>query len=193
MALADLGDLFGAHEQALHFCRLVGAAHTALAAHVGAAARALAGQRRREVANGEPDPRVTRIKRGDDDLADIACMARLLRSGSPSPGARAARLLAASSSSNASTLMTLAPQSASWRTQVGPERTRVSSSTVKRDRAWEARGEGIESLVSCRSERRTNLDLSNLPGISNARERGADAPKIYGAWPGRSAPGPFAG
>jgi hypothetical protein len=34
-----------------------------------------------------------------------------------------------------SILMTLAPQSASWRTQVGPERTRVRSSTVKRERA----------------------------------------------------------
>ena len=34
-----------------------------------------------------------------------------------------------------SILMTLAPQSASWRTQVGPERTRVRSRTVKRERA----------------------------------------------------------
>src|ERR1700719_4260334 len=42
-----------------------------------------------------------------------------------------------------SILMTLAPQSASWRTQVGPERTRVKSSTVKRERAFEARGNGI--------------------------------------------------
>src|SRR5207249_11475711 len=47
------------------------------------------------------------------------------------------------SSSSASILTTLAPQSASWRTQVGPERTRVKSSTVKRERAWEARGKGI--------------------------------------------------
>jgi hypothetical protein len=39
--------------------------------------------------------------------------------------------------------MTLAPQSASWRTQVGPDRTRVKSSTVKRARAFEARGKGI--------------------------------------------------
>jgi hypothetical protein len=39
--------------------------------------------------------------------------------------------------------MTLAPQSASWRTQVGPDRTRVKSSTVKRVRAFEARGNGI--------------------------------------------------
>src|SRR5260370_34325562 len=37
--------------------------------------------------------------------------------------------------SGISILMTLAPQSASWRTQVGPERTRVRSSTVKRDKA----------------------------------------------------------
>ena len=39
--------------------------------------------------------------------------------------------------------MTLAPQSASWRTQVGPERTRVRSSTVKRARAWDALGIAI--------------------------------------------------
>src|SRR6266513_3047490 len=48
------------------------------------------------------------------------------------------------SSSSASILMTLAPQSASCRTQVGPERTRVRSSTVKRERACEARGKGID-------------------------------------------------
>src|SRR6267378_1379088 len=52
------------------------------------------------------------------------------------------------SSSSASILMTLAPQSASCRTQVGPERTRVRSSTVKRDRADEACGEGIQELRS---------------------------------------------
>ncbi len=39
--------------------------------------------------------------------------------------------------------MTLAPQSASSRTQVGPDRTRVRSSTVKRARAFEAWGKGI--------------------------------------------------
>src|SRR3954447_1437628 len=50
------------------------------------------------------------------------------------------------SSSSASILMTLAPQSASCRTQVGPERTRVRSSTVKRDRACEACGMGIQGL-----------------------------------------------
>src|SRR5260370_42559115 len=42
-----------------------------------------------------------------------------------------------------SILMTLAPQSASCRTQVGPARTRVRSSTVIRARAFEARGKGI--------------------------------------------------
>src|SRR5579871_219493 len=45
-----------------------------------------------------------------------------------------------------SILMTLAPQSASWRTQVGPERTRVRSSTVNRERAFDARGNGIRQL-----------------------------------------------
>src|SRR3984885_5165672 len=47
------------------------------------------------------------------------------------------------SSRSASILMTLAPQSASCRTQVGPARTRVRSSTVKRARACEARGKDI--------------------------------------------------
>src|SRR4051812_42451231 len=47
---------------------------------------------------------------------------------------------AAFPSSGESILMTLAPQSASWRTAVGPARTRVRSRTVKRERAWEARG-----------------------------------------------------
>src|SRR5262245_53847567 len=42
--------------------------------------------------------------------------------------------------------MTLAPQSASCRTQVGPARTRVRSSTVKRDRACEACGMDISRL-----------------------------------------------
>ena len=43
-----------------------------------------------------------------------------------------------SSPSGVSILMTFAPQSASWRTQVGPERTRVRSSTVKRESARDA-------------------------------------------------------
>src|SRR4051812_42131933 len=41
--------------------------------------------------------------------------------------------------------MTLAPQSASCRTQVGPERTLVRSRTVKRSSAREALGTGIFS------------------------------------------------
>src|SRR5438552_16182079 len=39
-----------------------------------------------------------------------------------------------------------APQSASCHTQVGPERTRVRSRTVKRERADEARGKGHSEL-----------------------------------------------
>ena len=45
--------------------------------------------------------------------------------------------------SGISTLMTLAPQSANWRTHVGPERTRVRSKTVNRLSAAEAKGMGI--------------------------------------------------
>ena len=52
----------------------------------------------------------------------------------------------ASGSGGCSILMTFAPQSANCRTQVGPERTRVRSSTVKRARAWLARGKGIEDV-----------------------------------------------
>src|SRR5581483_4365206 len=44
-----------------------------------------------------------------------------------------------------SILMTLAPQSASWRTHVGPARTRVRSRTVKRERALEALGKDIHT------------------------------------------------
>src|SRR5579872_4361464 len=42
-----------------------------------------------------------------------------------------------------SILMILAPQSPSWRTQVGPDRTRVRSRTVKRERASEALEKGM--------------------------------------------------
>jgi hypothetical protein len=40
--------------------------------------------------------------------------------------------------SGSSIFITLAPQSANWRTQVGPARTRVRSKTVKRFKASEA-------------------------------------------------------
>src|SRR4051794_25509009 len=58
------------------------------------------------------------------------------------------------SSGGISILMTLAPQSASWRTQVGPDRTRVRSSTVNRARALDALGIGIGNTPAggCRSE-----------------------------------------
>src|ERR1700730_2292543 len=51
------------------------------------------------------------------------------------------------SSSGISILMTSAPQSASWRTQVGPARTRVRSSTLKRASAWLAGGRDIGGSV----------------------------------------------
>src|SRR5438105_10185881 len=47
-----------------------------------------------------------------------------------------------------SILMTLAPQSANWRTQVGPARTRVRSRTVKRSSAAEAFGRDIPRTLS---------------------------------------------
>src|ERR1700736_3137138 len=51
------------------------------------------------------------------------------------------------SSSGISILITSAPQSASWRTQVGPPRTRVKSSTLKRASAWLAGGRDITGSV----------------------------------------------
>src|SRR3954470_4951742 len=45
-----------------------------------------------------------------------------------------------------SILITSAPKSASWRTHVGPERTRDRSSTRKRERAEEAGWWGMEIL-----------------------------------------------
>src|ERR1700756_3680319 len=51
------------------------------------------------------------------------------------------------SSSGISILITSAPQSASWRTQGGPARTRVRSSTLKRASAWLAGGRDITGSV----------------------------------------------
>src|SRR6266478_7690322 len=75
----------------------------------------------------------------------LSVMARLLRcrfwksgpSRGPPAGSPTAR------AGGISILMTLAPQSASWRTQVGPARTRVRSRTVKRSSAREALGTGL--------------------------------------------------
>src|SRR6476659_4763821 len=65
------------------------------------------------------------------------------------------------SSSSASILMTLAPQSASCRTQVGPARTRVRSSTVKRERACEARGKAIQTTPH-RTADKSSLWVSSI-------------------------------
>src|SRR6185312_5049713 len=62
-----------------------------------------------------------------------------------------------------SILMTLAPQSASWRTQVGPDRTRVKSRTVKRERAEEALGSGITRTPECLPGPRTGFPTRHSP------------------------------
>ena len=62
-----------------------------------------------------------------------------------------------------SILMTLAPQSASWRTQVGPDRTRVRSRTVKRERAWEALENGISTAPAGLLRPRTAISEPDLP------------------------------
>ena len=81
MALADLGDLLGAHEHALDLRGLVGAAHPALDAQIGAPAGACARQHRGEVAKRQPDPWMMRIERGDDDFADVAQRHRIAGTG----------------------------------------------------------------------------------------------------------------
>src|ERR1700744_2439145 len=59
-------------------------------------------------------------------------------------------------SSRASILMTLAPQSANWRTQVGPDRTRVRSRTTRSLSADEAGRKDIplsDDLLATRFDR----------------------------------------
>src|SRR5262249_33720233 len=77
----------------------------------------------------------------------LSVMLRLLRcrfwKSDPSRGPPSGSLPPGSGGN--SILMTLAPQSASWRTQVGPARTRVRSRTVNRSSAREALGNGIFS------------------------------------------------
>ena len=63
MALDDRRHLRRMHEHALDLRRLVGAAHPALDAHVGAAARRRAGQQRRQVAGAEADQRIVGVER----------------------------------------------------------------------------------------------------------------------------------
>ena len=63
MALGDFGDLLGPHEHALHLGGLVGAAHPALDARVGAPAGRGARQHGRQVAGREPDHRIVGIER----------------------------------------------------------------------------------------------------------------------------------
>src|SRR5208283_2585036 len=81
----------------------------------------------------------------------LSVMLRLLRcrfwKSDPSRGPP----IGSSGVGDASILMTLAPQSASWRTQLGPARTRVRSRTVKRVSALEARGEAIAGRTPMRS------------------------------------------
>ena len=80
----------GCTNMPFHLGRLVGAAHPALDAHVGAAARAGSRQHRRQVAGGEADQRVVGVEAGDDHFADLArpapgrrCRGARSRAGSP--------------------------------------------------------------------------------------------------------------
>src|SRR5215471_10439407 len=69
-------------------------------------------------------------------------------------------------SGGSSILMTLAPQSASWRTQVGPERTRVRSRTVKRSSAVDAIG---RDDLGCEDFGRADLDRVDLGRVDLGR------------------------
>ena len=82
-------------------------------------------------------------------------------SGSPPPG-----------SGGNSILITLAPQSASWRTQVGPERTRVRSRTVKRSSAREALGNGISGTCEVICWPGGTPGRPDIPGFPSVVHRG---------------------
>src|SRR3712207_9476377 len=79
--------------------------------------------------------------------------------------------------------MTLAPQSASSRTAVGPERTRVRSSTGNRDRACEAGRNGILHLLAAPNLRpglqtvnsRQTVDTVPAGRKTRAMSEGSDA------------------
>ncbi len=81
MAPQDVGNLLGMDEHAAHLCRLVGAAKPPLDPVVGPAARARAGQHRREITGGKADQRIFRCQRRYDDFADLPRSHRL-----PGPG-----------------------------------------------------------------------------------------------------------
>src|SRR5882724_7542754 len=68
----DFGHLRRLHEHALHLGGLVGTAHPAADARVGAAAGADPRQHRGQVPGAEADQRIIRIEAGDDDLTDFA-------------------------------------------------------------------------------------------------------------------------
>jgi hypothetical protein len=69
------------HEHAAHLGGLVGPAHPALDAGVGAARGASAGQHGRQVASAKADERVVGVERGDDQLAHLALGHRVARAG----------------------------------------------------------------------------------------------------------------
>src|SRR5262249_18073823 len=84
------------------------------------------------------------------------------------------------SSSGISILITSAPQSASWRTQVGPARTRVKSSTLKRASAWLAGGrdigDSVERLIGGQLHLHKSCDRRHLGGVDG--EHGAVAHRV---------------
>src|ERR1700733_10418637 len=93
----------------------------------------------------------------------LSVMLRLLRCRFWKSGPSRGPPIGSSMPGGVSILMTLAPQSASWRTQVGPDRTRVRSSTVKRARALEARGKGIAGVSGTNSKQGQNF--ADLTGV----------------------------
>src|SRR5947207_4543224 len=77
----DFGDLLRMHKHAAHLCCLIGAAHPALDAVIGPAARAGAGQQRREIAGRKAKQRVFRRQRRHHNFADLSRRHRVAGSG----------------------------------------------------------------------------------------------------------------
>ncbi|MNT56503.1 hypothetical protein D3C72_1938070 [compost metagenome] len=69
------------HKHAPHLGRLVGSAHPALDARVGAARGAGAGQHGRQVARAKADQRVVGVERGHHQLAHLALGHGVARAG----------------------------------------------------------------------------------------------------------------
>src|ERR1700732_4512950 len=104
-------------------------------------------------------------------LLRFKVIARLLRCRFGKSGPARRLPVASTSSPEGSILITCAPQSASWRTAVGPARCAVRSMTRK-----SLRGSGVIGLFSRESAAHPDplRSLPSLPARGEGRERGAE-------------------